>query len=276
MIDVPGTALVTGATSGIGREVARQLAVEGWQVLLHARTDGEGREALRGLAESGVDPERLEPVVADFARLSQVRSVAAAVAARPGGLRLLVNNAALVGPPRRTLTVDGNELSWQVDYLAPYLLTRSLVQVLRAADGARVVNVSSSLHRMGTLAWSDLNSSARYSPIAAYAQAKLALTMFGVALAGRTGAELTVANVHPGVVRTRLLPAYGRGGAPVVDGAEAVLHAATAPVSPTSGGYYEGLLAAAPSHLVGDRAAVERLWQLTERILGLRASARVA
>ncbi|WBB70012.1 SDR family NAD(P)-dependent oxidoreductase [Micromonospora sp. WMMD812] len=276
MIDVPGAALVTGATSGIGQEVARQLALAGWQVLLHARNEVEGREAARRLTETGVDPARLELLVADFARLSQVRSLAATVAARPGGLRLLVNNAALLGPTRRAVTLDGNEMSWQVNYLAPYLLTRSLAQVLRAADGARVVNVSSCLHRMGSLAWSDLNRSVHYSTLAAYAQAKLALTMFGVSLAGRTGAEVTVANVHPGVVRTRLMPAYGRSGAPVSDGALAVLHAATSEVAPTSGGYYEGLLPAAPAQLVTDRAAVERLWQLTERILGLKASARAA
>ncbi|MEU8301226.1 SDR family NAD(P)-dependent oxidoreductase [Micromonospora sp. NPDC048909] len=274
--DVPGTALVTGAASGIGHEVARQLANAGWQVLLHARTNAEGQEAARRLAGTGVDPELLEPVAADFARLSQVRSLADTVAARTAGLDLLVNNAALLGSGRRALTIDGNELTWQVDYLAPYLLTRSLLPALRATGRARVVNVSSSLHRMGNLAWGDLNGATRYAPVAAYAQAKLALIMFGVALGGRTGADVTVASVHPGAVRTRLMAAYGRSGGPVTDGALAVLHAATTEVTPASGGYYEGLLPAKPASLVADPAAVERLWRLTERLLGLTASARAA
>ena len=165
MNDTPRTALVTGATSGIGHEVARALGAAGWQVLLHARTDAEGREAARRLADGGVDPARLEPVAADFARLAQVRELAETVSVRPGGLGLLVNNAAVVGVARRAETVDGNELSWQVNYLAPYLLTRSLLPALKAAGVARVVNVSSSLHRMGNLAWSDLNRTGRYAPV---------------------------------------------------------------------------------------------------------------
>ncbi|MFC5927759.1 SDR family NAD(P)-dependent oxidoreductase, partial [Micromonospora vulcania] len=267
MSEVSRTALVTGASSGIGFEVARALAARGWHVLLHARTEAEGREATRRLLDAVAASAPVQPMIADFAQLSQVRALADAVVAESSGLRLIINNAAMVGPARRAETVDGNELSWQVNYLAPYLLTRSLLPALPDKGEARVVNVSSCLHRMGDLPWSDLNRSGRYTPVTAYAQAKLALTMFGVALAERSRAEVTVANVHPGVVATRLLSVYGRSGVPVIDGMQAVLRAATSE-APLNGAYYEGCLPAMPAPLVTDAVAVDRLWQLSERAVG--------
>lgn len=181
----------------------------------------------------------------------------------------------MVGAAHRAESVDGNELSWQVNYLAPYLLTRSLLPALRNKDGARVVNVSSCLHRMGNLPCSDLNRTGRYAPVTAYAQAKLALTMFGVALADWSGAEVTVVNVHPGVVATRLLSVYGRTGVPVIDGMQAVLRAATGE-APVNCAYYEGCMTAIPAPLVTDAAAVQRLWRLSERAVGLNATQRPA
>ncbi|WP_446218122.1 SDR family NAD(P)-dependent oxidoreductase [Micromonospora sp. IBHARD004] len=266
--DPARTALVTGATTGIGLEVTRQLAATGWHVLLHARDDADGRRAVDRLVRGGADPRRVELVVADFARLAAVRDLASAVAARPHRLDLLVNNAAVRGAAQRAETADGNELSWQVNYLAHYLLTRSLLPAF-SPGGSRVVNLSSSLHRMGDLAWDDLNRTGRYAPVAVYAQAKLALTMFGVALVRHGDRGLTAVSVHPGVVRTGLMSIYGRSGAPVVDGALAVLRAATGDATPVNGGYYEGCLPAAPAPLVGDLAAVERLWQLSARMVGL-------
>ncbi|WP_444951156.1 SDR family NAD(P)-dependent oxidoreductase [Micromonospora ureilytica] len=272
MDEVSRTALVTGASSGIGFEVARALAARGWHVLLHARTETEGRDATRRLLDTVAASAPVTPMIADFAQLSQVRALADAVVAQASGLQLLINNAAVIGPARRAETVDGNELSWQVNYLAPYLLTRSLLPVMR---GARVVNVSSCLHRLGDLPWSDLNRIERYAPVIAYAQAKLALTMFGVALADRSWTEVTVASVHPGVVATQLLSIYGRSGVPVIDGMQAVLRAATGEV-PVNGAYYEGCLPAAPAPLVADATAVERLWQLSERAVGASAGQRAA
>ncbi|MEU8287620.1 SDR family NAD(P)-dependent oxidoreductase [Micromonospora sp. NPDC048905] len=275
MDEVSRTALVTGASSGIGFEVACALAARGWHVLLHAKTETEGHDATRRLLDTVAASAPVQPMIADFAQLSQVRALADAVVAQSSGLQLLINNAAMVGPARRAATVDGNELSWQVNYLAPYLLTTSLLPALRGKRGARVVNVSSCLHRMGDLPWSDLNRIERYAPVIAYAQAKLALTMFGVALADRSWTEVTVASVHPGVVATRLLSIYGRSGVPVIDGMQAVLRAATGEV-PVNGAYYEGCLPAVPAPLVADAAAVERLWQLSERTVGASVSHRAA
>ncbi|SIR74003.1 SDR family NAD(P)-dependent oxidoreductase [Micromonospora avicenniae] len=257
------TAFVTGAAEGIGYAVAARLTAMGWRVLLHARTAAEGAVAVDRLISQGADPERLRPIAADFTRLAEVRDLADQVTSP---LDLLVNNAAVAGDTRRVQTADGHELTWQVDYLAPYLLTRLLLPALTAADGPRVVNLSSSLHRMGNLPWDDLDRAGRYSPVAAYAQAKLALTVFGAELAERVDG-LTAVNVHPGVVRTSLTHLYSRSGAPVEDGALAVLRAA---VSDTvNGGYYEGTLRAVPAPIVGDRSCARRLWRLSDRLVGL-------
>ncbi|TYB94943.1 SDR family NAD(P)-dependent oxidoreductase [Micromonospora sp. WP24] len=264
----PRTALVTGAAEGIGQAVAARLTAMGWRVLLHARTGAEGAVAADRLISQGADPERLRPVAADFTHLAEVHDLADQVTSP---LDLLVNNAAVAGDLRRAETVDGHELTWQVDYLAPYLLTRLLLPALSAAGGSRVVNLSSSLHRMGDLRWDDLERTGRYSPVAAYAQAKLALTMFGAELPERVDG-VAVVNVHPGVVRTSLTRLYSRSGAPVEDGALAVLRAA---VSDTvSGGYYEGTLRAVPAPIVADRPSARRLWRLSERLVGLDVLSR--
>ncbi|MDG4780071.1 SDR family NAD(P)-dependent oxidoreductase [Micromonospora sp. WMMD961] len=275
MPETTRTALVTGATTGIGREVARRLAADGWRVLLHGRTAADASDALDGLAQDGTDPGRVETVSADFADLATVRDLAGVVSPIPGGLDLLVNNAALVGVARRAETVDGNEMSWQVNYVAHYLLTRLLMPALTRRPGARVVNLSSSLHRMGNLDWADLNRAARYAAVPAYAQSKLGMTMLATGLARHADADLTAVSVHPGVVRTRLMSTYSRSGAPVADGAEAVLHAVRME-NPVNGGYYEGSLPAAPAPLAANPSAVQRLWRLTERSLDLEVLDRAA
>jgi NAD(P)-dependent dehydrogenase (short-subunit alcohol dehydrogenase family) len=263
------TALVTGATEGIGHEVARRLAAEGARVILHARTHDEGCDAVDRLVKGGADPLYLDLVVADYARLAEVTTMGREVARRYPRLDLLVNNAALVAGARRMVTEDGHELTFQVDYLAHYLLTRLLWEPLTATGTARVVNLSSSMHRLGHLHWSDPAMTGGYAPVAAYAQAKLALTMFGKALADRGTGLLTAVNVHPGLIATTLmLGVYGRTGGPVADGARPVLYLSAPQVDVVSGGYYEGMLRAPAARLVNDRKAVERLWRLSARLAG--------
>jgi NAD(P)-dependent dehydrogenase (short-subunit alcohol dehydrogenase family) len=263
------TALVTGATEGIGHEVARQLAAEGAHVILHARTPDEGSDAVDRLVKGGADPLYLDLVVADFARMAEVAALGREVARRYPRLDLLVNNAALAAGARRTVTEDGHEVTFQVNYLAHYVLTRLLWEPLTATGTARVVNVSSSMHRLGHLHWSDPALSGSYAPVAAYAQAKLALTMFGKGLAEHGKGELTAVSVHPGLTDTKLMPVlYGRFGNPVADGARPVLHLASPKVGVGSGDYYEGIMRAPAARLVNDRKSVERLWRLSSRLAG--------
>jgi NAD(P)-dependent dehydrogenase (short-subunit alcohol dehydrogenase family) len=151
-------ALVTGASSGIGWETARLLAERGATVVLHARTAREGEDAVERLLARGIAAERLRMVAADFTRLAEVAQLADTVARAFPALDLLVDNAVVMAPERCTLTDDGIEVSFQVDFLAAHLLARMLRAPLSAAaTGGRIVNVSSSLHRTAAMNWNDPN-----------------------------------------------------------------------------------------------------------------------
>ena len=154
--------LVTGTTEGLGYETARMLATGTTTVIVHARSSEEGEHAYDRLIGSGVDERRLQPAIADFADLRQVAEMASAIAERYPRIDVLVNNAGTAGVGGRTITKDGHEKVFQINYLAPYLLTQLLEDALAASPVSRVVNVSSSLHRGGRINWSDLNFKRRY------------------------------------------------------------------------------------------------------------------
>lgn len=251
------TALITGATEGIGYETARLLATDGFSVVLHARTSAEGELALERLVKADVDPLRLSLVVADFTRLSEVKAMAEDVAEAHPGLDVLVNNAATAAPEGRTVTEDGNEVTFQVNYLAPYLLTRLLASTMPA--GSRVVNLSSALHRGAALTWSDLNHSRRYRPGAAYGQSKLALTVFTTDLA-RFGPETCAAvSVDPGVTNTRLLALYGHSGQPAESAAASVARLCSPRTEIVNGAYYNGPDLGTPTACATDPRTIVRL-----------------
>ncbi|GGW69109.1 hypothetical protein GCM10010503_52900 [Streptomyces lucensis JCM 4490] len=195
------TVLVTGATSGIGYETARQLAERGATVLLHGRTAEEARAAAdRLIATAGVDANQLALYSADFAHLEEVGTLARTIVAEHPHLDVLVNNAGMAAPERHTVTTDGNEIAFQVNFLAHYLLTCLLGPALTSDPGGRVVNVSSSLHRTASIQWADPNRARRYSRLAVYAQSQLALTVF------TADPRVTAVSVHPEVATPRSCP----------------------------------------------------------------------
>jgi NAD(P)-dependent dehydrogenase (short-subunit alcohol dehydrogenase family) len=199
LVSTSPTVLVRGATDGIGYATARRFVDDGATVYLHAPDRDSGEKALTRLVKDGAEPLRLHLVVADFTRLDEVADLADMLTFALPALDVLVNNAAFAGAERRTYTHDGHEVTFQVNYLAAYLLTTRLVCKLASARG-RVVNVSSVRHRGGNVFWKSL---------AVYAQSKLALTMYTKSLAEAGGTSFTALSVHPGVFATRLLPFYG-------------------------------------------------------------------
>jgi NAD(P)-dependent dehydrogenase (short-subunit alcohol dehydrogenase family) len=262
-------ALVTGATNGIGHAVARRLLAKGVTVILHGPTAPSVDAARERLALAGFDTRRIETEVADFTRLAHVTALADRVAARHPILDVLVNNAALAATDTLSLTEDGHESTHQVNYLAPYLLTRTLWQPLRTGRPGRVVNLSSSLHRTGNLNWGDLDRARAYSRTAAYAQSKLALTMFTRAAAVAAGGQILAVSVHPGIINSGLLPLYSRVGAPVTEGADIVARLCHPETSLRNGAYYDGETEAPTAMLAADDKAVARLWKATAKAVGL-------
>ena len=261
------TVLVTGATDGIGYATARRFVDDGATVYLHAPDQDSGENAMTRLVKDGAEPLRLHLVVADFTRLDEVAGLADTLTATLPALDVLVNNAAVAGPERRTYTQDGHELTFQVNYLAPYLLTTKLVPRLASAGG-RVVNVSSAMHRGGNINWNNPAGKHQYWPLAAYAQSKLALTMYTKSLAEAGGASFTALSVHPGVFQTRLLPIYGRVGRPAEEAAP-ILTTLGSPTHPVvDGGYYDGLSLAPAAALAENPRARSRLAKLSAHLVG--------
>ncbi|WP_327134477.1 SDR family NAD(P)-dependent oxidoreductase [Streptomyces sp. NBC_01343] len=257
------TVLVTGATSGIGYETARQLAERGATVLLHGRTPEEAQAAAdRLVATAGVDGARLRPLAADFVRLEEVENLAHTVVREHPRLDVLVNNAAIAAPERHTLTADGNEISFQVNFLAHYLLTNLLEPALTSDPGGRVVNVSSALHRTGAIQWNDPQRVRRYSRLAAYAQSQLALTVFAA------DPRVTAVSVNPGVCETGLLPLYGHEGAPAAEGAQHVARLCDPATEIVNGAYYDRSERVAPAPAATEDRTVKRLNKLADLLVG--------
>ncbi|WP_030727243.1 SDR family NAD(P)-dependent oxidoreductase [Streptomyces sp. NRRL S-237] len=257
------TIMVTGATSGIGHETARLLAECGATVLLHGRTAAEARAAVkRLLATTDVDAELLRPCAADFSRLDEVERLADRVITGHPYLDALVNNAAVAAPERHTVTPDGNELSFQVNFLAHYLLTHLLEPALTTGPGGRVVNVSSSMHRTASIMWNDPNRTRRYSRLAAYAQSRLALTVFAA------DPRVTAVSVDPGVCETALRPLYGHRGATPAEGAAHVVRLCDPAVEIVNGAYYERGERMEPAAGATEERTVKRLNKLADHLVG--------
>ncbi|GAA2250638.1 MULTISPECIES: SDR family NAD(P)-dependent oxidoreductase [Kitasatospora] len=264
------TALVTGASSGIGWEAARLLADQGATVIVHARTADEGERALERLVARGASRSQLHMVAADFTRLASVANLADTITGTFPALHLLINNAAIMAPERCTLTDDGVEVSFQVNFLAAHLLAKLLQSPLAAAGGARVINVSSSLHRTASMNWTDPNRVKKYSRVAAYAQSQLALSMATRYMAPEASG-ITAVSVNPGLCDTALLPLYGRVGAPPAEGAAAVVRLCLPTVPLSNGEYYDGGDIAPTAVAVHEERSQRRLAKLADQLTATRA-----
>ncbi|MCF3119140.1 SDR family NAD(P)-dependent oxidoreductase [Streptomyces arenae] len=258
------TVLVTGATSGIGHETARLLAERGATVLLHGRTAEDVSAAADRLVATSADirAAQLCGLAADFAHLDEVETLAHKVVREHPRLNVLVNNAGMAAPERHTLTADGNEIAFQVNFLAHYLLTCLLEPALTTDPGGRVVNVSSSLHRTANIQWSDPNRARRYSRLAAYAQSQLALTVFAA------DPRVTAVSVHPGVCDTALLPLYANDGVTPAEGAAHVLRLCDPAVEIVNGAYYDRGERVEPAPAAQEDRTVKRLNKLADLLVG--------
>jgi NAD(P)-dependent dehydrogenase (short-subunit alcohol dehydrogenase family) len=201
------TALVTGATSGLGLETSLALAGRGARVLLAGRDATRTEAAVERASGAAAHGGSAEPVMLDLASLSSVRSAVDDVASRVDALDILVNNAGVMAPPF-ALTEDGFETQIGTNHLGHFALTAGLLPLLLAAPDPRVVNVSSGAHRMGSIDPDDLHYSNRsYSAWPAYGASKLANLLFTSELQARAesaGSSLVVVAAHPGYAATNL------------------------------------------------------------------------
>jgi len=244
-------AVVTGATSGIGREVALRLAHLGATTVVVGRgPDRAARAAAEIVATTG-NPHVESLPVDDLALMSSTRQLAAALENRYPAIHVLVNNAGAYFR-RREVTTEGRERTFALNVLSPYVLTSLLARRLIASAPARVVNVASAAHRGARVDFSDLQSSQRYRGFAVYGRSKLELIWLTREFARRfSGTGVTVNAVHPGFVRSGFGLNNGGGtafalkilaglfGRTVARGAETPVFVVAAPeLSAQTGGYY--------------------------------------
>ncbi len=270
-----GTALVTGATRGIGFFTALGLARRGYDVVVHGRDRTKVDTALAALRERA-PAGRFDAAVADLSAQAAVRRLALDVRARFPDLSLLVNNAGLFSA-KRVLTVDGIELVFAVNHLAPFLLTNSLVDVLRSNAPARVVNVNSSSHLRGRADVADPAKIEGYDMRGAYGRSKLANLLYTKELARRLEPGVTANALHPGLVRTEI---GSLGGLVTLGwktmtlfalspqrGAETSLYVATSPeAAGVSGAYFARSRIAPNNPLADDPQLAARVWDLSEEL----------
>jgi len=265
------TVLVTGATSGIGRETALQMAHAGARVLAHGRTEATASRAVADLAKHNV-AGAIEPVWGDLASMAETHDLAAQVGRCTDQLHVLVNNAG-VFMPERVLTVDGNETTFAVNHLAAHALTALLRKMLIASGPARVITVSSVAHFRGAVPLDDPTYAAGYDPHTAYSDSKLCNVLFAFEAAGRlAGTDVTSNTLHPGIVDTALLrcgfPSRS-GGSPAAGALGPVYLASSPEVEDVTGRYFVNLHPAQPSPASIDHDQRERLWELSEELTGV-------
>jgi len=260
--------LVTGATDGLGKRVAFELAASGATVLLHGRS----RERLEATIEEirrETGCERLGSYLADLSSLGEVRALAERVLAEQDRLDVLVNNAGVMVRERRE-SEDGYELTFAVNYLACFLLTRLLVPLLRDSAPARVVNVASA--GQSPVDFDDVMLERGYDPMRAYTQSKLAQVMFTFDLAERLrGSGVTVNALHPAsLMDTRMVrDTFGYTMSTVEEGAEATVRLATSPeLEGVTGRYFDGAREGRADRQAYDAEARGRLWALSEELCG--------
>jgi NAD(P)-dependent dehydrogenase (short-subunit alcohol dehydrogenase family) len=272
--------LVTGATSGIGKITARELAGMGATVIVVGRNETKTRAVLDEIRQATGNTD-LDLVLADLSVQQQVRDLAQAVLDRYPGLHVLVNNAGAINRVR-SLTVDGIETTFAVNHLAYFLLTNLLVDRLKADAPARIVNVASDAHNGAKIPFDDLNNERHYRGFKVYGQTKLANILFTYELARRLeGSGVTANCLHPGVIATGfghndggLLSLGLRLATPFLkkpeQGAATSVYLASSPaVEGASGQYYVDRKPAKSSPASYDQEGARRLWKVSAEMTGL-------
>jgi len=262
------TILITGATDGLGKATALELAKLGARVLIHGRDEKRLASAKQEITvESGSD--KVETYRANLASLAEVRHLAYLVQADHEQIHLLINNAAAgggkPGDPQRELSVDGYEMRFAVNYLAPFLLTHLLLPSLRNAAPSRIINVSSA----GQLPinFDDVMMEKHYEPLDAYRQSKLAQIMFTIDLAEQVQPDnITVNALHPAsLMPTKMVKEYfGRTMDSLEDGVSSVMNLATNPtLDEITAKYFDHQRESRANDQVYDAAARRQLWELS-------------
>jgi retinol dehydrogenase-12 len=282
-VDMKGKrVMITGFTAGIGEAAAMALAEMGAELILVCRNEAKGESTLARIRERVPDVQ-LEMLVGDLGRHSDIRRIADQFLAGGRPLDVLFNNAGVV-MLKRTLTDDGLEATFAVNHIGYFLLTRLLLEPLRADGGGRVVSTSSNAHTFGggAMRFDDLQGEKKYTTFGAYGQSKLANILFTRELARRERENGVTANCfHPGFVGSDFAKNNGAFARIVMTvckpfarspekGAETGVFLCTAPsLSDATGGYYFNMKSRRPARYAESDEDARRLWEISEELAGI-------
>lgn len=263
------TILITGSTDGIGKQTALDLAKTGATILLHGRNPARGERVVHEIRKA-TGNGRIEIFIADLASLKQIRSLAEQVHQKHKILHILINNAAIYENTRK-ITQGGFEMSFAVNYLAPFLLTYLLLDLMKRGAPSRVINVSSMAHA-SSIDFENLQGEKHYSGYEAYSLSKLCDILFTYKLASRLeGTGITANCLHPGVINTKLLKTgWGMGGSPVTEGSKNSVYLATSPeLKGVTGKYFVNKKQAKSSGISYNQETQTKLWHISEKLTGI-------
>lgn len=276
------TCLITGATNGIGRVTAVELARMGAELFLTFRDKVRADETAAEIRDR-TGNQNIRLLHADLGSQKQIRSAAAEFLATGKPLHLLVNNAGL-GNTKRLLTDDRIEMVFAVNHLAYFLLTMLLLERIKQSAPARIVNVASEAHRFGTINFDDLGAEKRYRTFGVYAQSKLANILFSYELARRlAGTGITVNCLHPGGIASGLWTNNGplaqllmKAGKPFlktpVQGAQTTIYLASSTgLEGVTGKYFVNCKEKSSNKESYDPNVARRLWDVSARMTGVEA-----
>jgi len=273
-------AVVTGATSGIRKVTARELARQGFRVVLVARDADKAARTASEIA-AAAPGAKVETLLCDMTSQKQIRAAAGELKRRYDRIHVLVNNAGGIWT-KREVTEDGLERTFAVDHLGYFLFTNLLLPELRRGAPSRVVNVASEASKLGRIEFDDLQGEKRFNGGLAYAQAKLANILFSSELSRRiAGSGVTSNALHPGAVasgfglnNTGLLKLGMKLARPFLiseeDGARNSIFLASSPeVEGVSGEYFVKNRPKKPPRNGRDPEVARRLWEVSARLTGL-------
>ncbi|MBD0289021.1 MAG: SDR family oxidoreductase [Flavisolibacter sp.] len=268
------TVMITGATDGLGREVAKRAAQAGATVLLHGRNAQKG-EQVKNAIRTTTGNGNIFYYNADFSSLQEVKELSEAIIEYHEHLHVLINNAAVGGGPKgsrqRELSKDGYELRFAVNYLSHYLLTQNLLPLIVYSAPARIVHVSSI--GQSPIDFNDLMMEKRYDSFEAYCRSKLAQIMYGFDLAAHfKDKSVTVNSLHPAsLMDTNMVhDFFGRVTSTVHEGADVVEYVAfSLETEGITGAYFNQKKQARAHSQAYDTAARKKLWEISEKLTNL-------
>lgn len=260
------TVLVLGATGELGTDIAKRMVGLSSTVIVHGVDDASVTRLHADLTDMD-DRCRIVPLAADFANLGAARELVRLAGQAGGRMDVVVNAVDLLPPKTRLLTDDGNELTWQINYLGPAMVVLGLMPLLRNSSAGRIVHVVRDQHRLGVPKATELGGGRRYYPAWSYTESKLALMMLSQTVAGRLrGTACRSLTIQPAGMEVGGAPAPLSRGLMV----DAVLYACTSASVP-NGAYLRGRRVHPLPRAAAGAAAQQRMWRATCRTLALDA-----